>query len=183
MKICTEHFTVELPDVGENNELTNKGFLKMLQEIACIHSNHVGYSVADAVESGNAWILLNWKLQVFSRPKWNNKLTVNTWSSKHTFVAYYRDFEVFDEQNNLVAVATSKWVFYDLNKGTFAKFDDSANSKFEIVDKHVFENEIKEKIIEPKVSEISSQYTITRRDIDTNHHVNNLNYIDFAYFL
>ena len=41
MKICTEQFTVGLPDVGENNELTNKGFLKILQEIACIHSAKV----------------------------------------------------------------------------------------------------------------------------------------------
>ena len=181
MDICTEKFKVELPDVGENNKLTNKGFLRMLQEIACIHSNTVGYSVADAIETGHAWILLNWKLQVFSRPSWNEELTINTWSSKHTFIAYYRDFEIYDEKKNLVAIATSKWVFYDINKGTFAKFDNDSKSGFKIVDKHVFETEIKEKIIEPENSQLIYKYTVARRDIDTNHHVNNLNYLDFAY--
>ena len=181
MDICTEKFKVTLPDVGENNKLTNKGFLRMLQEIACIHSNIVGYSVSDAVETGHAWILLNWKLQVFSRPSWNEELTINTWSSKHTFIAYYRDFEVYDEKKNLVAIGTSKWVFYDINKDTFVKFDDDSKSGFEIVDKHVFESPIKEKLIEPKDNEFVCKYTVSRRDIDTNHHVNNLNYIDFAY--
>lgn len=181
MNICTEEFTVTLPDVGENNQLTNKGLLRMLQEIACIHSKLVGYSVSDAVETGHAWIILNWKLQVFSRPKWNEKLTINTWSSKHTFVAYYRDFEVFDEHNNLVAIATSRWVFYDLNKGTFTKFSNDSKSKFETLDKHVFETPMNEKLTEPENSKLITQYTVTRRDIDTNHHVNNLNYLDFAY--
>lgn len=181
MNICTEKFTVTLPDVGENNQLTNKGFLRMLQEIACIHSKNAGYSVSDAVETGHAWILLNWKLQVFSRPSWNETLTINTWSSKHTFIAYYRDFEVFDSKNNLVAIGTSKWVFYDLNKGTFTNFSNDAESAFEIVDKHVFETPIKEKLTEPEKSMFVCEYKVSRRDIDTNHHVNNLNYIDFAY--
>ena len=181
MDICTENFTVTLPDVGENNQLTNKGLLRMLQEIACIHSRIVGYSVSDAVETSHAWILLNWKLQVFSRPKWNEKLTINTWSSKHTFIAYYRDFEVFDEQHNLVAIASSKWVFYDLNKGTFTKFSEDSKSNFEIVDKHVFKIPMSEKLTEPENSKFALKYAVTRRDIDTNHHVNNLNYLDFAY--
>ena len=181
MDICTEKFTVTLPDVGENNRLTNKGFLRMLQEIACIHSKTAGYSVSDAVETGHAWILLNWKLQVFSRPAWNETLTINTWSSKHTFIAYYRDFEVYDSRNNLIAIGTSKWVFYDLNKETFTKFSDDSKDGFKIVDKHVFESSMNEKLSEPENSIFIGEYKVSRRDIDTNHHVNNLNYLDFAY--
>ena len=181
MNICTEKFTVTLPDVGENNELTNKGFLRMLQEIACIHSKKAGYGVSDAVETGHAWIILNWKLKVFSRPKWNETLTINTWSSEHSFISYYRDFEVFDDKNNLVAIATSKWVFYDLNNNTFVKFSDDSGNQFELVNKKVFETPMKEKLVEPENSTFVANYKITRRDIDTNHHVNNLSYIDFAY--
>lgn len=42
MDIYTENFKVTLPDVGENNSITNKGFLRIFQEIGCIHSSLFG---------------------------------------------------------------------------------------------------------------------------------------------
>lgn len=40
-----------------------------------------------------------------------------------------------------------------------------------------------EKLQEPGNSKVAGEYTIQKRDIDSNHHVNNLNYLDFAYEL
>jgi len=181
MDICSEIFTVTLPDVGEKNRLTNKAILRMLQEIACIHSSYSDFGVNDAEKTGMAWILLNWKLQVFSRPVWNTKLKINTWSSKQSHLSFYRDFEVFDENNNLVALATSKWVLYDINKGSLVKITDDIKSKYVHVDKHVFDMPMNEKLKETENSTLVTDYIICRHDIDTNHHVNNLNYLDFAY--
>ena len=181
MDVYSQDFLVTLPDVGENNRLTNKGILRMLQEIACIHSSLVGFGVNDATSTGFAWILLNWKLQVFSRPVWNTKLKINTWSSKHTLVAFYRDFEVFDSNNNLVAIATSKWVLFDFNKNSIAKITANIENRYTHVYKHVFDVPMVEKLKEPDDSKVVYEYTVSRRDIDTNHHVNNLNYLDFAY--
>ena len=48
MDIYSNLFTVTLPDVGENNVLTNKGILRMFQEIACLHSASAGFGVNDA---------------------------------------------------------------------------------------------------------------------------------------
>lgn len=180
MDIYSEFFTVTLPDVGENNGLTNKGILRMLQEIACHHSDSAGFSVNESSVTGFAWIILNWKLQVFSRPAWNTKLKINTWSSKHTLIAFYRDFEVLDENDNLVAIASSKWVLFDFNKNGIAKIDKEMENRYTHVDKHVFDIPMNEKLREPESSEFISEYTVCRRDIDTNHHVNNLNYLDFA---
>lgn len=181
MDVYSQDFIVTVPDVGENNALTNKGILRILQEIACVHSSLVGFGVNDATSTGFAWILLNWKLQVFSRPVWNSKLKVNTWSSKHTILAFYRDFEILDSNNNLVAIATSKWILFDFNKNGIAKLTQNIENKYTNVDKHVFDVPMVEKLKEPDNSKLVSEYTIARRDIDTNHHVNNLNYLDFAY--
>ena len=181
MDIYSEIFTVTLPDVGENNGLTNKGILRMLQEIACHHSDSKGFSVNESATTGFAWILLNWKLEVFSRPAWNTKLKINTWSSKHTLIAFYRDFEILDENNNLVAVATSKWVLFDFNKNGIAKITDEMEARYSHVDKHVFDTPMNEKLKEPESSSLVTKYMVRRHDIDTNHHVNNLNYLDFAY--
>lgn len=181
MDIYSQDFTVTLPDVGENNRLTNRGILRMLQEIACVHSSLAGFGVNDSTATGFAWVLLNWKLKVFTRPIWHSKLKITTWSSKHTLVAFYRDFEILDSDNNLVAIATSKWVLFDLNKNSIAKLTDEIEARYNHIDKHVFDVPMLEKLKEPENNKLIYEYTVERRDIDTNHHVNNLNYLDFAY--
>jgi medium-chain acyl-[acyl-carrier-protein] hydrolase len=182
MDIYSQDFTVTLSDVGENNALTNKGILRMLQEIACVHSSLVAFGINDSATTGFSWILLNWKLQVFARPIWNTKLKVSTWCSKHTLIAFYRDFEVLDSDNNLIAIATSKWVLFDINKNGITKLNDEIKAKYtQQVNKHVFDVPMLEKLKEPENNEFVREYTVQRRDIDTNHHINNLNYLDFAY--
>ena len=181
MDIYSENFKVTLPDVGENNCLTNKGILRMLQEIACTHSATCGFGVNDTHSTGLGWIILNWKLKVFSRPIWNTKLKINTWSSSQSLLFFTRDFEIFDEDDNLIAIATSKWVLFDLKKGSLAKITDDFKAMYKEVDKHVFNTSTIGKLKEPENSQMVCEYTVQKRDIDTNHHVNNLIYLDLAY--
>lgn len=181
MDIYSEIFKVTLPDVGENNCLTNKGILRMLQEIACTHSATCGFGVNDTHSTGLGWIILNWKLKVFSRPIWNTKLKINTWSSSQSLLFFTRDFEIFDEDDNLIAIATSKWVLFDLKKGSLAKITDDFKAMYKEVDKHVFNTSTIGKLKEPENSQMVCEYTVQKRDIDTNHHVNNLIYLDLAY--
>ena len=51
----------------------------------------------------------------------------------------------------------------------------------EDVDKNVFNVKMVEKFKEPENDKLADEYTVLKRDIDSNHHVNNLNYLDFAY--
>jgi len=59
---------------------------------------------------------------------------------------------------------------YVLMNGAYAEVDG----------KCVFENAFNEKLKVPEDLKLNFNYEIQRRDIDTNGHVNNLNYIDFA---
>lgn len=181
MDIYTKSFSVNFSDIGENNELTNKGILRLMQEIAGMHSSSVGYGLNDTPKTGLAWLILNWKLKVFSRPKWGANLTVNTWSRCKNALFCYRDLEIYDDENNLVAVATSKWILFDVNKQTICKIPIGVKNAFPDANKSVFNGKFNEKLREPENSELALEYKIQRRDIDTNHHVNNLNYLDYAY--
>lgn len=181
MNIYTRKFEVTFPDISENNELSNKGILKFMQEIAMIHSSSLGYGLNDTPKTGFAWLILNWKLKVFSRPKWGTTITINTWSRAQNALFSYRDSEIYDSYNNLVAIATSKWLLFDVNKQSICKTTPEIRKKFPSVDKSVFEDKFVEKLKEPENSSFVYGYKIPRRDIDTNHHVNNLNYLDYAY--
>lgn len=181
MDIYTKNFSVNFSDVGENNRLTNKGILRLMQEVSGIHSDSLGYGVNDTPKTGLAWLILNWKLKVFSRPKWNTSLTLKTWARWQKFLYSCRDIEMYDDENNLVAVATSKWILFDVNKQSIFRITPEIMDKFPTLEKSVFEGESIEKLREPENSNFVYEYKIQRRDIDTNHHVNNLNYLDYAY--
>ncbi|MBQ2916858.1 MAG: hypothetical protein IJE59_01570 [Clostridia bacterium] len=181
MDIYTKKFDITFSDIDENNQLSNKGILRIMQEIAGLHSSSLGYGLNDTPQTGFAWLLLNWKLKVFSRPKWEETLTVNTWSKSMNPLFAYRDIEILDSNNNLVAAGSSKWILFDINNKSLCKIPSEVKEVFPSVDKSVFEEKFVEKLKEPENSNFIYEYTIQRRDIDTNHHVNNLNYLDYAY--
>lgn len=172
---------LEFADINENNELTSKGLLRILNEAAAIHSEMVGYGLNTMSQTHLSWMVLNWKLKIFKTPAWNSEIIVKTWPRAFNKIFSYRDFIVSDKNNNLIAVASSKWVFIDIEKNSIYRIDSKMVNAYGTVDVSVFNTQINDKEHEPENSDFVYDYTIKRRDIDTNHHVNNLYYLDFAY--
>ena len=180
MSIYSQNLTINYSDVDSNNELTNKGILRLMQEVAGCHSSMLGYGVNDVPKTSLAWIILNWKLKVFFRPQTNTSLIIKTWIRSENPLFFYRDFEVLDNNNNLVASASSKWILFDVSKKSISKIPPALKEKFTYENKFAFEEKWIEKLKEPSNSNFIMEYKVQRRDIDTNNHVNNLYYLDYA---
>lgn len=178
-----EHkYEVIVKDLGKNNKVSNKAILGYMEEIASLHSSTVGQGVDDLEKNGTAWVILDWKLQVFSRCGYSEVVTVKTWVRENNKFYSYRDFEAYDSKNNLIAIGTSKWVLIDMNTKHITKIDDKLGEKYKPeYNKNVFNEKNLEKIKEPTEYVSNIIYTVKRSDIDVNKHVHNLNYLDFAY--
>ena len=138
-----------------------------------------GFGLKDTPLNRLAWIILDWRIEFISRPLWNTKIHIKTWASKIDMVSCHRDFEVTDAQGEKVAIASSKWVLLDIDTHHITKITPEIQSAFEPICASVFETE-KEKLKEPDSYESSFEYSILKRDIDTNKHLNNLNYVMLA---
>ena len=180
MSIFSQNITINYSDVDSKNEVTNKGILRLMQEVAGCHSGSLGYGVNDISKTSIAWIILNWKLKVFIRPHTNTPLIIKTWVRSENPLFFYRDFEVLDTNNNLVASASSKWVLFDVTKKGITKIPIEMKEKFTYENKLAFTEKWNEKLKEPENSKFIMNYKVQRRDIDTNNHVNNLYYLDYA---
>ena len=172
---------IQFCDIDENNKLSAKGLIRILGEVAGIHSETVGYGLSHTPQTHLTWMLLNWKIEFLLRPSWNSELTIKTWARAFSKIASNRDFNVYDTNNNLVAKATSKWVLIDFEKHIPLRITEEISEKFGKIDISVFDIEVNDKEQEPENSSFIYDYKIKKRDIDTNHHVNNLYYLDFAY--
>ena len=179
--IFESNYTVGNRDVGNNNRATNKAMLKYLENIACKHSDEVGYGINTIEQTGVVWILLDWKFNVIERPIYGQTIKVKTWSRKMEKCYAYRDFEVYGENETIIAKATTKWVLLDANTRKILRIPEKFAVEYnQETERHVFEEEI-DKLREPENEEASMELKTRRTDIDINNHVNNLNYLDFAY--
>lgn len=179
MNLYERNFHVEICDIDTKNKLTNYGILRMMQEIAADHSDNLGISINHIDEKPYTWLLLNWKLKVFSRPAWNSELIVRTWPSSSDKLYSYRDFEIYTKNNELVAQGTSKWVLINLNTLNIEKTSQEILDIYKPSDTHIFEEPIS-KLKEPANSNFTKSYIITRNDLDINGHANNLSYLKIA---
>ena len=179
MNVYEQNFIVEYIDVDHSGMLSNWGFFKVLQEIGCLHADELGFGFTNSSKTGLAWVLLDWKLQIFKRPHWKDEILVRTWPSRIHSIRCNRDYEIFDKSGNRLAIATSEWVLFNLNKRSVSKLTPEVTASFTPVPNFVFDTPI-EKLLEPESVDSSFEYTVLKRDIDSNEHMNNLNYILLA---
>lgn len=179
--IYEENFKIGLKDVWKGNKVSNRAILEYLENIAAYHSDSVGYGINTSEKTSVSWILLDWKLEVIKRPEYGQTLKIHTWSRKIIKYYAYRDFEIYDNQNNLCAVATSKWLLINNKTGKIEKVEEEMANKYESeTEKKVFEDEL-EKLTLPQNYENSIIYETKRKDIDIIGHMHNLYYLDLAY--
>lgn len=179
--IVENKYRIKLSDINRENKATNKAILSYLEDVGGKHSDFAGYGIMDIPQTHLSWILIEWKLQVIRRPNYAEKILARTWSKEGLKYYAYRDFEVVDEQGNIIVKAISRWVLVNIETGKMERITDEILSKYQPEsNKCVFEDETFDKIKELDNYERESKYTVKRGDIDVNHHMHNINYLDLA---
>ncbi len=176
-----EHeFYVGLRDINYLKELSNTSLLSYLEDVACMHSEIAGYGVSNMEKIKRTWVLLSWKIKVIKRPKFNEIVKVKTWSRLIDKFYAFRDFSVYNKKNELICIATSKWIFIDIEKNKIVKVTDEISNKYHPEELSVFMEKDLEKINEPKEFINIIEYKITKNMIDVNNHLHNIYYLDLA---
>lgn len=177
-----EHkFYVGLSDINIKKELTNTCLLRYLEDVAGLHSEIAGYGITDMNTTRKSWILLSWKVEVKQRPLINDSLTVKTWSRCIDKFYAFRDFEVRNQYDEIVCIATSKWVFMDIDSGRLVKISNEIAEKYKPeLDSKAFKESDLPKLKEPDEEISKTEFKITRNLIDINKHLHNIYYLDIA---
>lgn len=176
-----EHdFFVGISHINTLRELTNTALLSYLEDMGLIHSEMVGYGISNIDENKKSWVLLSWKIKVIDRPKYADTLKIKTWSREIDRIYAYRDFEVYNQKNELVAIATSKWIFMDIEKRRITKISDEILEAYKLENKNVFYERDIQKLEDPGNYINKIDYKIPKSMIDINRHLHNTYYMDLA---
>lgn len=168
-----------------HGEVSNKNLLSYLEDTGGAHSAHCKFSIVDIEKDNLTWFILAWKMKVIKRPKAAQKIKIQTWGRPVKKLFMLRDFKIFDETGEIIAIATSKWCLIDTKTGKIAKVPDNLEEIYhKFRDESVFEIDDIKKLTVPNCEiQKEDKYKIRRFDLDGNKHVHNLNYVNFAYEL
>lgn len=171
--------SVLYPDVGQDRLLSHKGLLRMLQETAARASDDCGYGLKDIHQRGVFWILTGWRVQLLEKPTWRAPITVETWPRTMDGFTSDRDF-IVRSRDIVVARATSRWFLINSNTGRIARATAELKAAYDMDPTALFDEPLPSNGKAQEDAAVTFSTVIGRRDIDTNHHVNNISYLDFA---
>lgn len=180
MEVYEQLFNIDYSDIDASGKTSVVALLRFFSQVASMHVEKLGCGLTELLKINVGWVILNWRVKIYRKPLYAEKIIVKSWVRKIDKLYSYRDFEVYDENNKIIAIATSNWIWRNFLEKTIQPISKEVIDSHKIYDKSVFEEIRFKKMKEPENYSNSFEYKILRRDIDTNHHVNNLNYLVFA---
>lgn len=177
MQIFTENYKVRSTQINLNNQLGLYGVLGMLQDIAAEHASHLGFGYKDLVKKGFFWALIQQKLKMFYYPKWNEQVTIKTWSLPVQGAYAFREFELFSNDRKIGECA-STWITLDIQSRKPIDISETQHIFMPRTDGGLgFRTE---RVTLPESMTLSNKFKVKVSDLDVNSHVNNVKYTQWA---
>lgn len=181
-KQCFIHkIRVRYSDLFEDGKIGPVQIVKYIQDLAVEHSNHIGYGTEFLRERHLAWLLLYWDIDIYRLPADEEELTGMTWSRKHKHIQADRDSEILDENGGPVCYASARWVITDIAKRRPYKMPQDFFLPYLFPDpRPIKEPDYSFPPVDEELLFSEREFTVTRRDMDNNDHVNNSIYVEWA---
>ena len=176
--VYSDKMYVGFSDVGSSLEMTNTAILRAFENVCCMQGESVGDGISD---SDGRWFLTAYRVRVFKRPAYNDRIIASTWSRCMKGVAASREFEIRSLDGQLCAASLSNWARMNIQTKKLERMSPEAFAKYESEpDRHNFDDPWIQKLRDPEASGIAREFYVDRNLIDPNGHMNNVCYLDLA---
>lgn len=173
-------FFIGYSDVDSNNHCRLSKIVDLLQNTATLHSKAVGYGTKAMMDLKQAWLMLGWHVRILKYPEADMDVEVRTWSRGIKGVEAKRGYEILNEKGEVLIIADSSWALFDLVTQKLIRAPQEMINAYGAINSNPFEGETIERIHDNQVNEIELQVNVGKRDIDTNHHMNNARYMEYV---
>jgi len=169
---------VSYPDIDRQMQLSAAGALRLMQEAAIVHADQLGCCFRQVEKTHFLWMLVGWHLRMEEPACWNDALTVKTWPRSLERVTSRRCFAIVKEDGTPVAKADSTWILVNADTHRAMRVTPEVAAMLPLTEEDVFEAPFEPGALAE--GELTYEGEVLRRDLDTNDHVNNLIYLDYA---
>lgn len=170
---------IRYSEIDETGCLSLAGLVNYFQDVSTFQSEELGIGVEYLTERHQAWILSSWQIVIDHLPKLCESVKAQTWA--YDFQGFYgmRNFVLLGADGEPAARANSIWVLYDTRENRPVRVPEDMAQAYPMLEPLEMEYAPR-KIRLPQGGESRETFAIGRHQLDTNHHVNNGQYIAMA---
>lgn len=170
---------IRYSEIDENGYLTLPGIMDYFQDCSTFHSEAVGQGMQTIRKRNRAWVLSSYQIVVKRYPKLGEKIITTTFPYEFRGFIGGRNFMMDTAEGERLAYANSIWSYIDTETGLPTKLKEEDIIGYENEEKLEMEYAPR-KIVLPKVWQKEESFAVHKSHLDTNHHVNNGQYVQMA---
>lgn len=171
---------VRYSEVNKKKQVELSNIINYFQDCSTFHSEDVGYGIDVLEKRGKIWFLSAWQIEVDRYPTFGEELSIGTWPYDRNDLYAYRNFVMIDKDGIQIAKANSIWFLVDIKTGRPVKIQDEDVSMYGMDEKLPMEYQSRKIKVLDEMEPLEA-FPILKSHIDTNGHVNNGQYIQFAW--
>lgn len=170
---------VRYSEVGEDKKLTLNSIINYFQDCSTFHSEDLHVGLERMEVEHRIWVLSSWQIVIERYPDLCEEIQVSTWP--YDFQGFFgsRNFTLRDKNGKLLAYANSLWSFLDTDTGRPVRVPAEIAGAYTLEEK-LDMNYASRKVPMPKDGQTREAFSVKKHHLDTNHHVNNGQYIQMA---
>jgi medium-chain acyl-[acyl-carrier-protein] hydrolase len=176
--ILKTRYKINSTDTDMEARLRLGSLVNLLIQSATSSADSLGFGFEGLQQQKLFWVLSRLTLEIYKPICWHDEVEVETWPKNVDRLIYIRDFVVRDEQDQVVARATSGWLAVDkISKRV--KTVDSLHSEVytQLKNRHSLEQFPAK--LDPATEGDHFELRSSYFDIDLNKHVTSSRYIDW----
>lgn len=170
---------IRYSETDSEGKLTLDALLNYFQDCSTFHSEDAGLGINYMKEIGQVWVLSAWQIVVNRYPELGEKVRIITRPYELKAFLGYRNFAMLDEQGQYLAKANSLWSLLDIRTGKPVMVNEAMKKGYGI-DEKLEMDYAPRKIAVPQGGELRESVVVKKHHLDTNHHVNNGQYVNIA---
>lgn len=170
---------VRYSEVGEDKKLTLHGIINYFQDCSTFQSEELGVGLARMEQIRRVWVLNAWQIVVERYPQLCEEIVISTWPTDFSGFLGQRNFVMKTADGELLAYANTLWTFLDTVSMRPMRVPEEISGAYELEEKLEMEYAPR-KIPVPKDAVAGEAFVVHLSHLDTNHHVNNGQYVLMA---
>lgn len=166
-------------EVDCNMVLKPSALLNFLQDAATLNAELLGFGYSFTQENKLGWFLVKYHMEFDEYPCALDEIVIKTEARGYSKIIAHRDFEIFTTDNKRLGRVASNWMLIDLEAKRPLNLSKTIDF-MPIFEKRESDLEFN-KLSAPEKTDYEKTFEIRYDDIDVNQHVNNANYIVWAF--
>ena len=170
---------IRYSETDSEGKLTLNALLNYFQDCSTFHSEDIGLGLDYMKGLGQAWVLSSWQIVVNRYPALGERVKIMTIPYELRGFLGFRNFAMLDEQGEYVAKANSLWSLLDMHTGRPVAVNEAMQQGYAAGGKLEMDYAPR-KIVVPEGGVTEEPVIVKKHHLDTNHHVNNGQYVNIA---